>query len=363
MSACAALARAVDDAAHHRDLQLGHAGTLGAPLGHARVRWRSIVWASSWKTVLVVRPQPGQARHLGAEARAGPGSAAAPAAHPHLRVRSPPGSGVSETRMVSPMPSCSRTARAAVVDDDAFAAHARLGEPQVQRVVAARGQVAVHRDRSCTPADLAREHDAVRAAGRAPRPPRRVQGRADHRLAQHRVGAQRLGAAPRSRPSAREQLRVEDAPVDADAHRLAVAMAASIMVANCSSGCAPCPTLPGLMRYLARASAQSGNSAQQLVAVVVEVADQRHVEAVRVEALADRGHLRRRAAVLTVMRTSSEPAAASSSTWRPCAAASAVSVLVIDCTTTGAPPPTSTPPTRAGAGASRRGVGHALDRH
>ena len=30
------------------------------------------------------------------------------------RVRSPPGSGVSDTRMVSPMPSCSSTAIAAV---------------------------------------------------------------------------------------------------------------------------------------------------------------------------------------------------------------------------------------------------------
>jgi hypothetical protein len=30
------------------------------------------------------------------------------------RVRSPPGSGVSETRMVSPMPSCSSTPMAAV---------------------------------------------------------------------------------------------------------------------------------------------------------------------------------------------------------------------------------------------------------
>ncbi len=34
--------------------------------------------------------------------------------------------------------------------------------------------------------------------------------------------------------------------------------AASIMVANCSSLFAPLPTLPGLMRYLASAMAQSG---------------------------------------------------------------------------------------------------------
>jgi hypothetical protein len=52
---------------------------------------------------------------------------------------------------------------------------------------------------------------------------------------------------------------------------------------------APLPTLPGLMRYLDSACAQAGWLGQQLVAVVVEVADQRHVDAHAVELLADRG--------------------------------------------------------------------------
>ena len=54
------------------------------------------------------------------------------------------------------------------------------------------------------------------------------------------------------------------------------------MVENCSSRRAPVPTLPGLMRYLSSAAAQSGISAQQQVTVVMEVADERRTAA-RVE--------------------------------------------------------------------------------
>ena len=74
--------------------------------------------------------------------------------------------------------------------------------------------------------------------------------------------------------------------------------ATSIICANLSScllpAPAPDPTLPGLMRYFDSASAQSGNSRQQLVAVVMEVADERHVDAHAIELLADRRHLARR---------------------------------------------------------------------
>ena len=66
----AALARAVDDAAHHRHLQVGDARALDAPHRHALARGgRSMRWASSWKTVLVVRPQPGQAVTSGRKER------------------------------------------------------------------------------------------------------------------------------------------------------------------------------------------------------------------------------------------------------------------------------------------------------
>jgi hypothetical protein len=75
-----------------------------------------------------------------------------------------------------------------------------------------------------------------------------------------------------------EQRLVERAPVDADAHRLVVRIAISTMAANWRSFLSLKPTLPGLMRYLSSASAQAGMIGEQLVADVVEVADERHVD-------------------------------------------------------------------------------------
>ena len=68
--------------------------------------------ASSWKVVDVVRPQPGQAATSGTKARK-PMLCNSSCATFTSSVRSPFGSGVSEMRMVSPMPCCSSTPSAA----------------------------------------------------------------------------------------------------------------------------------------------------------------------------------------------------------------------------------------------------------
>ena len=60
-----------------------------------------------------MRPQPGQAVTIGVNARR-PIVCRISCATTTSCVRAPPGSGVSETRIVSPMPSCSSTASAAV---------------------------------------------------------------------------------------------------------------------------------------------------------------------------------------------------------------------------------------------------------
>lgn len=60
-----------------------------------------------------MRPQPGQAITIGVNARS-PMVCSISWATITSRVRSPFGSGVSDTRMVSPIPSCSRTAMPAV---------------------------------------------------------------------------------------------------------------------------------------------------------------------------------------------------------------------------------------------------------
>ena len=62
--------------------------------------------------MLVVRPQPGQAVTIGVNAR-WPVVCSSSCATTTSAVRDWPGSGVSEMRMVSPMPSCSSTDSAA----------------------------------------------------------------------------------------------------------------------------------------------------------------------------------------------------------------------------------------------------------
>ena len=69
MSACLRLARPVHDAAHDRDVQRLDAGILRR---HSGIEVGIQVWmsrASSWNTVEVVRPQPGQAATSGTKVR------------------------------------------------------------------------------------------------------------------------------------------------------------------------------------------------------------------------------------------------------------------------------------------------------
>ena len=63
--------------------------------------------AISWKKVEVVRPQPGQALTCGVKLRR-PIDCSTCCAICTSSVRSPPGAGVRLTRMVSPIPRCSR---------------------------------------------------------------------------------------------------------------------------------------------------------------------------------------------------------------------------------------------------------------
>src|SRR5579862_604377 len=118
--------------------------------------------------------------------------------------------------------------------------------------------------------------------------------------------------------------------------------AASIMVPNWSSRFAPLPTLPGLMRYFARALAQSGYCVSSLWPLKWKSP----TSGTSQPTASSRARIAATAAAAsglsTVMRTSSEPARHRSATWCAVDSASAVSVLVIDWTTTGAPPPMAT---------------------
>jgi len=77
-------------------------------------------------------------------------------------VRSPPGAGVSETRMVSPMPPAElRPWRRWI--DHAFRSHAGFGEAEVQRIIAAGGEGAVHVDEVLHAANFGAQNNLIRA--------------------------------------------------------------------------------------------------------------------------------------------------------------------------------------------------------
>ena len=135
--------------------------------------------------------------------------------------------------------------------------------------------------------------------------------------------------------------------------------AISIISANCGSRLLPRPTLPGLMRSFASASAQAGCIFRSLWPLKWKSPTSGTV----MPACARRSRMCGTAAaassVLTVTRTISEPARARARTCATVASMSAVSVLVIDCTTIGASPPTFTPPTTAWMLRRRRIIGPA----
>ena len=170
--------------------------------------------AICWKNVVVVRPQPGHAVTIGVNER-----------RPSrlkdlLRDHAPPRSdrrsarGVSETRIVSPMPSCSRIARPAVLATMPFDAHTGLGESEVQRIVAAAREASDRRRaRSCTPRHLRRDDDPIMAEARSPRRARAERSAARASLRCTRRAASRgSGARALSSIIVREEVLVERYP-------------------------------------------------------------------------------------------------------------------------------------------------------
>ena len=133
-------------------------------------------------TTLVVRPHPGHALTSGENERK-PIVCRISCATITSRVRSPFGSGVSEI--------ADRVADALLQQhgqrgrrrDDPLRAHARFGEAEVQRVIAAPRELGVDGDQVLHVRDLAREDDAV--AGQAERfgELRAADRRGDERLA------------------------------------------------------------------------------------------------------------------------------------------------------------------------------------
>jgi hypothetical protein len=290
------------------------------------------VRASSWNTVEVVRPQPGQAATTGTNCRK-PMVCSSSWATTTSRVRSPPGSGVSEMRMVSPMPCLQQDAHGRGRGDDALGAHAGLGQAQMQRMVGAARQFGIDGDQILHLADLGRQNDRLRGRPVSSASAADMQRRLDDGFAGHVARAQRRtvggvlvhqpgqqhswSSDPQLTPM-RTGLSYSDRHFD-DVDELPVALFLEADIARIDA-------------VLGQRLGTGRMIGQQLVADVMEVADQRHIET---PSLSSRSRIFGTAAALssrsTVMRTISEPARCSAATWATVASISAVSVLVIDC--------------------------------
>jgi len=152
---------------------------------------------------------------------------------------------VSETRIVSPIPSASSHAHRGRRPDEPLRAHARFGEPEVQRLIGLARELAIDRDQLPWPRDLARDDDLV-----LPHPGLDCElgglQRGDH----HALVEDLLRGPPERAVGVLLHLRddellVQRAAVDPDPHRLAVldrdpADGGELLVAR-----RPVPTLPG----------------------------------------------------------------------------------------------------------------------
>ena len=142
-------------------------------------------------------------------------------------------------------------------------------------------------------ADLARQDDGIAAQakrfGAA-----RVADRGNHQgFAHHGLGFPRLGTAAVVVHHTGHQFVVQAAPVHADAHRLVVAAGhfdhlREVVVATLAPA-----HVAGIDAVFGQGLRALGKLREQLVAVVVEVAHQRHRHAHAVELFADGGHLAR----------------------------------------------------------------------
>ena len=236
-----------------------------------------------------MRPQPGHAMTIGVNERR-PIVCRISCATMTSCVRSPPGAGVSDTRIVSPMPCCNRTDMPAVEATMPFEPIPASVRPEVQRVVAARGEVAIDGDEILHAAHFRGENDPVAREADVHGPLRAFERREGDGRAHHLLRRHRLRAGGVLVHQTRQQILVEAAPVHADAHRLVVAAGVSIISANCGITLAATADVARVDAVLREGLGTGGMLAQQLVTVEMEVADERHRDALLVEAVTDEGH-------------------------------------------------------------------------
>ena len=214
-------ARAVDDAAHHRDLEVLDAGIFFAPHRHVLAQIRLDVlrqFLEHGGSGAAAAGASGDDRHELPEAH----GLQQFLRHLHLARavairlrRQRDADGVADALL-------QKDAHGGRRGDDAFRAHAGLGEAEMQRVVGARGKFGIDGDQVLHAADLGRQDDLFAAKadlfGHLGRQDRRLHDR----LARHFLRRQRKALVLVVVHQPGQQLLVERTPVDADAHRLVV---------------------------------------------------------------------------------------------------------------------------------------------
>jgi hypothetical protein len=225
-----------------------------------------------------------------------------------------------------------------------FAPMPSFGQSQMQRILAARGQPAIDVNQVLHAADFRAQDDLLRAQPILLGQFRRVE-RAHHdrfhrdfarvfRLGEPRILVHHLG----------QQRLVERSPIHADAHRLLIlhrnfdhgAEVVVVLAANAD--------VAGINAVFGQPFGALGIFDEQLMPVVMEVADDGDANALASSPSLMWGIAFAASSLLTVTRTTSLPARASAATCLIVPGISAVSVLVMDCTITGASLPTRTPP-------------------
>ena len=159
--------------------------------------------------------------------------------------------------------------------DDPLRPHAGLGEAEVQRVVRPLGQHAIDRDQVLDRRDFRRQDDARALKPDLLRPRRRKERRANHRLARHRAGRNGRRAPGVLVHEAGQELLVERAPVGADAHRLAVADRDLDDLPELQVALVLEADVAGVDPVFVERLGAGRMVGEQLVADIVEVADQR----------------------------------------------------------------------------------------
>ena len=283
------LAGSIDDASHDGELELFDAGVLLLPLGHG---FDEVVLDALGELLEVGgggAAAAGAAGDLGHEAADGEGLQDLLGAADFFAAVAARGGGEGDADGVADTGEEERR-QSGGGGYDALHAHAGFGEAEVERVVAALGEFGVDVDEVADSGDFGGEDDLVAAEAVAFGGSRVVESGDDHRFHHHVAGFERLLEPGVVVHHLGEERLVERAPVDADADGFLVLdgdfdHGAEVVVVLAADG-----AVAGIDAVLGEGFGAGGILGEELVAVVVEVADDGRVPALGADALDDVGH-------------------------------------------------------------------------